>query len=104
MSMTNNPAPQPSDDVQGKLRKETIKPSFSDIVDLVRQRYLEGFGLKIGYAEAAKYVDEAIAPYIHQEVRTVLDRLEKQAETPPGYVEVKVVHLSAIAAEKGKYE
>jgi hypothetical protein len=44
------------------VSKKQVKPTFSDIVDLVRKHYLEAFGVEMGYAKAAELVDEAIRP------------------------------------------
>jgi len=57
---------------QESLRKESIKPSLMDIVQLVRRHYRESMHLEMGYAKAAQIVDEAIALHTAQAVREAL--------------------------------
>ena len=55
--------------------KTQVKPSFSDIVQLVRKHYKEEFHIEVGYAAAAKLVDEAIEPQVLQQINQA--RLEE---------------------------
>ena len=45
---------------------------------------------------------EAIQQEANRQKLALLERLEEQAVTPPGYVEVKVIPLSAVQKEKEK--
>jgi len=49
---------------------QEVKPTFSDIVELVRREYRDGFGIEVGYAKAAKLVDEAIKPQLGNQYST----------------------------------
>lgn len=54
-------------------KKVEVKPTFSDIVELVRTEYRDGFGIEIGYAKAAGLLDEAIKPQLTQALKELKD-------------------------------
>ncbi len=78
-----------------KLRMDVVGSKSREILTLWQEKFWE---------RKKKYSYSEVQKLINQEVTSVLDELEKKAQIPPGYVEVKVVHLSAIQSIRSRYE
>lgn len=58
--------------------KELRELTFSDIVQMIREKYTENGEDKLGYAKAAEMVDKAIEPQITERIAELKAQQEKQ--------------------------
>ena len=84
--------PQNNPKQEAELR-EQILTEFKQVLKLAPADYTEN---------CTNVVISMVNAYTTKLLNEQLDRLKEQAVTPPGYVEVKVVTLSAIENERKK--
>lgn len=82
--------------------KREVTPTFSDLVDMVRNNYEAGLGIDIGYAKAAKAVDKAIQGHVNQQVLEALEKVKSKAIENLNFV--KVVGVSSIEEIEKEYK